>query len=94
MAAGQSSSVEPNGNPQTARSCCSKLTGDAGIKREMSGVVRTRGKFVDHQAPTWFDEKFDAENADDIERFEHSARNFTRLTSDCISHSGRCNGDV
>ena len=48
----------------------------------MAGVVRAQRQFVDKQLAARRQEKFDAQDADDVELFENGARNCQKLPRD------------
>ena len=94
IAAGRICSVEPNGKPHTARSCCSNWLVTLASKRQVAGIVRTRRELIDQQTAAGLDEKFHAQDADDVERFEHRARDLPRARSDVFGNRRRRDGHV
>src|SRR5579885_1594 len=58
-----------------------KLAGDAGINRQMPGVMRTRRQFVDQQLSRARDKKLHAQHTHNIQCFENAARNLDGFAS-------------
>src|SRR5262249_34381785 len=55
----------------------------------MAGIVRARRELVDQQGGVRQYEKLDAQDADHVDRFEHGARNFTRLAGRFFGNRSR-----
>src|ERR1700721_937159 len=60
----------------------------------MTGVVRARSEFVNRQPASGLDEKLDAEDADDVERFEHRSRDLASFALHGIGYRRGCNGNI
>ena len=62
-----------------------ELAGDMGINRQMPGVVRARGHFVDQQPAVCRQEELDAEHADHLQRLENRAGDGDGFCVDCAA---------
>ena len=71
-----------------------ELTGPAGVKCQVSGVVRTRRQLVDQQAAILRDEELHAHQTDVVEPFHHLPRHVDRQSSDAWRHVGGSDGDI
>ena len=94
MAAGRNESVRPNGNPQTARTCCSNWLVDAAFDRPMPGIVRPRSKLVDDQFAVALQEHLHRQQSDEIEAPRDFARELAGRFGNVVRNSRRREGDI
>ena len=79
MAAGRSNSVEPNGKPHTARSCCSNWLVTQASKVRCPELWGRGASSLISSPPSRCKKELDAQQTNDIQFFENGPRYFNRL---------------